>query len=700
MSKEDQAIKDEIEAATGFSTAQSDDWAKENLDIYNEYSAARALRYKDMVENDNFYHNVQYDATEKSEIIAKGQAPLPINVTYSIIKQMISLMTGEDPVWTVDPVGDTDKSYAYTMRELLNATWYNSRGRRQLSQISKEMLVTGVGYGMVSPRLSGRDFTVNFSWVPYHQSLVSPSTREFDFSDTENWVLTKMLSFQQASELLGVSIKEIAESAIAGAGMETMDSKDDVSIPYVRYAAPIVATTAKLDNGKLPTRGYVRIIQRHTMERTNAYIVNVKGNNATLTRKIYFKKTDFLRNLERSGEVTIDQREIRVLAKYISYGAKCHKYYVPMDSYGITPFIDEFNGNPYCLGEVDFLYGLQRALNKFVLLSILNATLANTMRMMAVKGTIDKKQYEDNYAIPGSLTEFEWSEGQPPPQQINPQPLSGAFFEFPKLLMYIMEYMTGIFGVVQGDPTEAPRTASGLMSLQNYGGQKVKLISRQMAESLSAVGDNAIALYQNYAPYNQTISYFQEGEEQPKQVKYNQLVPKDGRITIQNDVSIGKFKTRVRAIQNYGSERVGKANLLANLAAQTRSPALIKPILKLADIPEADQIAQEVDVISQQQQTIQQMDENIKRLNQVNKQLQNEIIQRTQDVSVKDFEVQLNNLLVKIKMELGDQVAAEFGKLKEETVRAIEQTKAQAAIAQERASLQAQQAQDAQVTTE
>lgn len=645
------AQKAEIAAASGFKVASDED-VRLNQDCYKEYKSARAPRYGDQVECENFYHNVMFSPEQRSEIIARGQAPLEINITYSIIKQMISLLTSEDPTWDVDPVGDSNKDYAYIMRDLLSASWYNSRAGRQFSQVAKNTLISGVGYATVNPSMRGA-FGVQFKHTPYHHVYPSPNIREFSGEDAENWVISKQMSQRQTSELLGISLKEVEKIAQESAETGGADSAEKAE-PSVRYMSPIEG------------HKQIRVIQRLTMENTKMYLVKPK-EAGIIGRKVYFHLTDALKSQQQEGLIEIQEQEARVMAKYISVGGYGHKYYLPITTYNIIPFIDEFNDNPYPMGEVDFLMPLQKALNKFIMLSLLNATLSNNMKMIAPKGSIDKSSYESGYSLPGALVEYEWEQGKPEPKQINPVPFSGAFFEFPKMLISLMEYLTGIFGVVQGNPEGAPRTASGLMSLQNYGGQKVRLLGRNMNDALSAAGDVAIELFQNYAPYNGIISYFDAQEAEVKQVRYNTLTSKDGgNLTIDNDLSVGKFRTRCMVRQNYGSERELKANMLANLAAQIGAggTALLKPILKLADIPEADEVMQAVDEVQKANQTIAQQQEQLQRLTQINEQLENQVMKKSQQAELASFEVQLSKMMADLKSQLGTSLIQEIEKMR------------------------------------
>lgn len=631
-----------------------DDIAKINNEVYLDYKSARQSRYSKMVENDNFYHNDHFDEQERKDIIARGQAPLAINVVYPILKQMISLLTGGDPIWDVDPVSDTDKEYAYMFRHLLYGTWYHSRGSRHFSQIVKNCVITGVGYGAVNPSYRGI-FGMDFTWVPYHHVLIDPSSSDFDINDADNVIVSRVLSTKQIGRFLNLSddeVKRILESP----SDEGVESEEDET------RVPLYSVSRK--------GNFARVIQRLSLERRKVYIVTPKKRqpNGISSQKVYFEIDENLKRLQSQGAIEIKEKERTVLGKYISVRGWGKKYYLPIDNYNVVPFFDEFNGNPYALGEMDFLYGLQRALNKNVMLMILNATLANSLKMLAPKDSINKREYEESYSLPGVLIEYEWSEGMPAPQPIMPQPLSNEFFAFPQRLINIMEYVTGIFGVIQGNPEGAPRTASGLISLQNYGGQKIKLLGRSINEALSTVGNVAIQLFQNYAPYNQLITY-KDSDNKLVAFPYNTLTANEnGDIIIENDLSVGRYRATVSIKQHMGAERQQQAAVLSNLAAQTGASVLLKPILKLADIPEADKIADELDEIVKMKTTIGQLENELKRVNQINNQLQNEIIQMSQKVSLKQFESRLNELYNKIKSEVSVNVANELNNFRNQLI--------------------------------
>lgn len=657
LSAEERKANNVVDKFEGYS-----DEAKDNAIIFRQLRSFRNDWIKDRIKNDDFYHGVHYSPREEEDIEAMGQSPLPINITYSVIKQIISLVTSQQPTWNVYPVNDKSKEFAYTGRELLNATWYNSRGNRVLSNIVKDTAIAGVGYGISLPEDEDEGFFVRYDHVPYWYVYVSPNTAKFDYRDAENIIISKLHSVKQVADLFNTTVEEVSTWT------EEVNIYAISEDFYPKYSKPTVEVLTANTTEKQQLTRKIRVIERFSMEKKTVYIVegNASGNtfNFSLPRRIYFTKTDEIKNLEAKGLIKCTEQTRRVVARYLSAGGHCEVEYYPISQYHIVPYIDEFRNSPYPLGTVDFLYGLQRALNKFILLAILNAALSSNMKIMYPKGSIDEDLWAKLYTVPGAQLAYTWEKDVPPPQQINPVALPSTFFEFPEKFVQLIEYVTGIYGIMQGNPDGAPRTNSGLQSLQAAGGQKVQLLTRNITDALTAQGDITLQMYQNYSPYNQQLMYIEDGEM--KSIEYNKTSIENGELFVDKDISQAKFKTRVTIEPNIGNARQAKANILSNLAMQTKSPELIPYILKLIDLPEADEVAKKMDIVARQGAQIGQMQEDIKRLNQINEQLQNEVIQKSQDVEMSKFKSNLDAFFNDLEKKFGIQFEKETAKMREE----------------------------------
>jgi hypothetical protein len=624
---------DDLSTTVGYTEPGAQE-ASESRDMFLDADAARSEWFNDRLENDRFYHNNQYSDDEIHALESAGQAPLVMNITYSIGKQIVSILTGSSPMWEVDPVNDASKNVAYLHRSLLYGIWEDSLGDRQLEQIIKNMVVTGVGYGEVA-LTNNSTFGMKFRRIPYQNVWISPNATEIDYSDADYIIVSKVISTRNAAKILNMDLEEVEEWA-----------RNDITLPNSEQS---VTRYSKYVGGISRDGKHIRIIYRYQIEKATCYIVEPNRKDVDIGARIYFHIDDTLEKLRKDGIINIKKINRYVLAKYTSIGDYCEKYYLPIDRYNIVPFIDEFTDSPYPLGCVDFLYGLQRTLNKLVINLLLNAALANNMRAKAPKGSVDKAEYESSFGKTGVLIEYEESEGGHGLELLQPVQLSGEFYRMPEMVISIMEYVSGIFGVMQGNPEGAPRTAAGTMSLQSYGGQKVKMLMRNTNTSLALLGDIAVMMNQNFSGFNQEISFYDKYQKKNVDLAYNVLTVEGDRIKIQNDLSKGKFKTRVNIIQGFGTERQAKANVLSNLMAQTRSPLLLKPILRLLDVEETDEILKEMDVLENAKGNIAQLQSSIKRLNQINTQLENALLQKSRTVEVEKFKSELSDIKAKVE---------------------------------------------------
>jgi hypothetical protein len=398
------------------------------------------------------------------------------------------------------------------------------------------------------------------------------------------------------------------------------------------------------------------VCEHLTLEERTIYAVTPKVENMQISTKIYTdydEKKGLVKSGMREWEVPTDSWDVksekkRVLVRRRVLGDYGEEEVLPIDTFNIRPFYFEHRDTPYPLGQESFLIDINRVVDKFVMLSILNAQLQNNMRIVAEEGSIlDEEKWKQGYSIPGSINSWRRiSEETQEPKVVAPLPLGSEFLQFPMGMLKLAEYISGVYSVMQGNPAEAPRTASGLSSLQSYGSMKMKLLGADNEVVLSQLGDVAVQFIQNYAPHNVVFTY-REGN-QFKDIAFNTLESMhDGKggIAMRNDLSAGKFRVYATIIQDMGSERFMKAKILADLAAQTKSPELIAPILKLADIPEADIIANKLDVEQKLRGQIQQLQQENQRLNQIRMQQENELIRKNRKVADAEYRTNLNKMI-------------------------------------------------------
>jgi hypothetical protein len=287
------------------------------------------------------------------------------------------------------------------------------------------------------------------------------------------------------------------------------------------------------------------------------------------------------------------------------------------------------------------------------MVAILNGSMMNSMRLLYEKDSISNvDEWKRNFATPGAM--LEWSQVVPgftrPPTILESKPLTDAWLQFPKYLSYIMEYISGIFGVMMGDSRDTPDVFSTVASLQSAGGQKMKRRLAQADATLSLVGKVTAEFYREYAPPNGFATVINDNGEMQQPEKYNVLKSvTDDKGLVQvvidpdTDLSVGFKEVRFTTQSSNGFESGTEAALLTNLATQLKVPQLLPLILKRINIPDVDKIIGQLDQVNQQTATIEQLSQQVKELDNKTKILANQVVQKGMETEVAKFAAKMKS---------------------------------------------------------
>ena len=301
---------------------------------------------------------------------------------------------------------------------------------------------------------------------------------------------------------------------------------------------------------------------------------------------------------------------------------------LPCQDMPLVHFCFSHNRNPNkTYGLVHFIKDVQKAMNKYWAALIYDMQINSNRKVLAPKGSIENiPQWESHYSEPGAVLEWEPNESLPgaagfgKPEVIDASPVNQGMVQIITMLTSLAEYITGIFGVMQGNQDGAPDTASGMNSLQNFGTQRVKLYGRYIENSLQQLALVTIQFMQAYSPKDKILQYFDD-QNNPQE------------ITLLEGGEDLKFKVRVNIANNLPTARQMAAQLIATISGQTSNPhvadLLTQYALKIMDIPEADKMLQDMDVVKNLEQQLGQMEQQLKEQTNRNKALENQNIQQS-----------------------------------------------------------------------
>jgi hypothetical protein len=302
---------------------------------------------------------------------------------------------------------------------------------------------------------------------------------------------------------------------------------------------------------------------------------------------------------------------------------------IPCDEYPLIPFTLSVANRPdKVYGVMHYIKDIVKALNKFWSLLIYDMQTSAHRKVLYPKGSIvDPSKAEKEWAKPNAFIEYNPipdipNGGQPVITEASA--LNPAIERILGLLQNLLEYITGISSVVQGQPTAAtPDTFGGIQTMQSFGTQRIKLYSRWLEDALERFTYVYVSYLQSYAPKDKVLTYLDDNGD-AQEVKL---------LESSEDI---KFKVRVNMTSALPTARAMAAQLLGVLGGQTKDPhvqqLLTQYMIDYLDLPESQKIRQEVDAVKNLSAQLEQIQQQVEDLSSQNKQLQQQIFQKNLEV--------------------------------------------------------------------
>lgn len=622
----------------------SDSIALENYKLYKENRAARRPWEIDAIRFDDFRYGIHFSKAEEKEMLTFRQAPLPISITTAICDTAEAMMVSSKPTIRVAPIinpfdesaTQLSKKVAQTFQYLVQKSWYDSLGDLQHDRVIRDSSNVGHGFYYIVPRMEFGEFNVDIKHLSWRYIYPNALTKDPFYRDMDNCVIAMRISQKNAFRYVQGIENDLTEKEFEESWVKGKIGIAEGSENFVRYSPHSIKAKGVL------------FLKRIEMGYHTAYLVIPQGQESVGSQEVKFypEYTDEMKKLEGEGKIAVKQSKGLFLTEYTSVGNKGYREIYPIRNYNLVPLVYDHRDTPYPFGRIWYLYPLQRALNKFIMVALLNGSLVNASRILAEENSlVNEHEWIKNFAVPGARLKYKLPiPGQStPPQFIEGKPLGEQWLKFPQYISYIMEYVSGIFGVMMGDSRESPDVFSTVASLQSAGGMKMRRRISQADAALSIVGNVVGEFYKEFAPVNGYATMINENGEQDEPVKYNVVKPTNEAgteigIVPETDLSRG-FKTiRFTTQASNGFEAGTEAALLTNMATQLKIPELVPLILKRLNIADVDKIVDQISLVNKQGATIEQLMGTIKDLESRTSNLANQITQKTFEVSKAQFD--------------------------------------------------------------
>lgn len=315
---------------------------------------------------------------------------------------------------------------------------------------------------------------------------------------------------------------------------------------------------------------------------------------------------------------------------------------LPTDEFPLVPFVfSHVRSFSRTFGMVHYVKDINKALNKFWSLAIYDMQVNATRKVIYPEGAIqDPVAVEQHWSQPmawiGYTPNPSLSDGGKP-EVIEGSQLNVATQQAIGSLMQLAEYITGIHSLTQGNPGEhMPDSFAGIQAIQTFGTSRTRMYSRSIEDSLTTLTYVIVRYLQAYTDKNKVLQYFDENGDKAE-------------IQILSGAEDVKFKIRTNMTSNLPTARHMAAQILGVISGQTKNPAvadlLTTAMLRTADIPDGNNIADQVDTVKQLNQ----------QLEQTTTELQNkekEVSQLTQQLFQKDVAIAKAQAIAEIEKDV------------------------------------------------
>lgn len=626
---------------------------------FTHYQSERASRFDskareawELVHNAVDGTGTQYTQTQLNTLAEVGAPPVSMNYMYPILSQQKALLTADVPMGHVLPSHEPDKSKSYLYDKLCNAVWRKSQAAPIFSKAVKEMLICGISALGPEPVSFYRpgifDLTINH--VSCFDLFIDPDSKETgrNFRDAEAIYIARLVPERKIRNIFGYVPTERANELLIDVLDARNEEQDNTDIlvrdVYEKMMGTYVICKVLIEGEWYPMRRVFEgdLDDKAIMKRLEATKKGTTYQIAGITRRVYVRR----RTILGSNRLIYEKM-------------------LPLTEYPFAIFTPDDYTSPFIPSPATYLREPQKATNKFYQIVLLNALLSSNTRFMGPEGSfVDKDAWARLSAVAGNTYEYRADPNLPnagKPEVVSPLPLNSAFYTLAFGLKDFSEYISGIFGVTQGDPNGAPDVYSSVQSLQNHSTMRSKDIRKRIEMSMSYMWKTVLEYLQFYGNRDEMLRYIDDAGEL-QEIPFEQFM--DDNSIIEYDV-----QNSVRA--QFPTDRQEVVRFLQNTSGQTRDPNLqrflIEKSFEYMDMPIGDELKKGLDTIANMSQQIEALTKDVENSQALIKELSKEIIIGEKRAAVREIQAEVRGMdsMAKARAEMALGKIADGG-LKED----------------------------------
>ena len=358
------------------------------------------------------------------------------------------------------------------------------------------------------------------------------------------------------------------------------------------------------------------------------------------------QKKDLLEN----DLLVLSQIEVTNIRCIVSVGDELLFDYVkPIDNYPIVTFMNGHNRNPFPISDVRLVKGLQQYINKIRSLIIAHASSSTNVKLLIPRGSMNKKQLEEDWAKAGTaVIEFDPELGQP--VVAGPVALPNELYKNEADAKADIERILGLYAMMQGDMGGSPQTYKGTIAIDEFGQRRIKSKRDDIEGGLNEICKIVVQMIQWMYTDEKVIRLLNPNTE-AKRIAINEPLyePVTGDFLGKlNDVTVGKYDVVVVSGSTLPSNRWARFEYYMELYKNGIIDQV--EVLKQTNVADVEGVLNRASREAKLQNEIESLSEEIKKLSGDLQTAQRESIHDKKRVEVKEFEVKLAKAEAKAEM--------------------------------------------------
>jgi len=665
---------------------QGKELVDETIALYQDWRDKREAWATQAQENAEFRLSKQHTEEQKDAIEARGNAALSINRIHPAVETAKSMLTSRRPGFNVVAREDSDVKTAKVFSELLSYIWDISDGDTVMRQAIDDYYVKGMGCILVyvDPLADDGKGEVMFKDIDPLNVVIDPNCQD-RFCNDGDMIISHLTTKREAMASYYYYRNQI-ESAnsnwdqdrpvttLAGneniffpETPETMTqggwSDDEYVRKYERYShvffdrfriyetwsqfedvltdkeyEEYLAKPAWFVGGQVITdpESVKKIQEEYAMMLQQA---EQEGQDVSQIPDLEVQETNHQALIEQ-GLVEAVKTPVKRCLKSLIIGDK-HLYTEVLASpfHSLITLMNIHTRTPYPMSDVNLAKDMQRYINKIRSLIIAHATTATNMKVLIPAGSIDKEEFEQEWARPGVGIEVDMDLGTPVVAQ--PTPLPNELYANEAAAKADIDHLMGLYEMMMGNAAAAPHTYKATLALDEFGQRKIGSKMKDVEGAIRMMGRVIIAMAQEHYTIRKVFRVVQPNNSMSEfAINSRMYDDKSGEIKTLNDISKGKYDLFVRAGSTLPSNRYMELELYMD--AYRNQIIDNVEVLKKTDVFDTEGVLQRTSYIQQLEQTVQQMDEKIKTLEGDMQTRDRENVHLKQAIEVEKFKTRLN----------------------------------------------------------